>query len=46
MHTRMSIGLTMFQIGNQPVVSHFFIEMMMLVGATRNNQLLHYQAQK
>jgi hypothetical protein len=44
MDTRMLIGLTMFQIENQPVVSCFFWEVVLLVGAVRNNQQLHYQA--
>jgi hypothetical protein len=44
MDTWMLIGLAMFQIEDQPVVSCFFLEMVLLVGAIRNNQQLHYQA--
>ncbi len=46
MDTRMLIGLAMFQIEDQPVVSCFLLEVVLLVGAIRNNQQLHYQAQK
>jgi len=46
MDTRMLIGLTMFQIEDQLVVSCFFLEVVMLVGGVRNNQQLHYQAWK
>jgi hypothetical protein len=46
MDTRMLIGLTMFQIEDQPVVSCFLLEVVLLVGAIRNNQQLHYQARK
>jgi hypothetical protein len=46
MDTRMLIGLTMFQIEDQPMVSCFLLEVVLLVGAVRNNQHLHYQAQK
>jgi len=46
MDTRMLIGLAMFQIEDQPVVSCFLLEVVLLVGAVRNNQQLHYQAQK
>jgi hypothetical protein len=46
MDTRMLIGLAMFQIEDQPVVSCFLLEMMPLVEAVRNNQQLHYQARK
>jgi len=46
MDTRMLIGLAMFQIENQPVVSCFLLEVVLLVGAIRNNQQLHYQARK
>jgi hypothetical protein len=43
MDTRMVIGLAMFQIEDQPVISCFLLEVMLLVGAVRNNQQLHYQ---
>jgi hypothetical protein len=46
MDTRMLIGLVMFQIEDQPVVSCFLLEVVLLVGAVRNNQQLHYQAHK
>ncbi len=46
MDTRMLIGLAMFQIEDQPVVSCFLLEVVLLVRAIRNNQQLHYQAQK
>jgi hypothetical protein len=46
MDTRMLIGLAMFQIEYQPVVSCFLLEVVLLVGAVRNNQQLHYQAQR
>jgi hypothetical protein len=46
MDTQMLIGLTMFQIEDQPVVSCFPFEMVLLVGAVRNNQQLHYQARR
>jgi hypothetical protein len=38
MDTRMLIGLAMFQIKDQPVVSCFFLEVVLLVGAIKNNQ--------
>ncbi len=38
MDTRMLIGLTMFQIEDQPVVSCFLLEVVLLVGIVRNNQ--------
>jgi hypothetical protein len=44
MDTRMLIGLVMFQIEDQLVVSCFLLEVVLLVGAVRNNQQLHYQA--
>ncbi len=44
--TWMLIGLTMFQIEDQPVVSCFFWEVVLLVGAVRNNQPFHYQARR
>jgi len=44
MDTRMLIGLVMFQIEDQPVVSCFLLEVVLLVGIIRNNQQLHYQA--
>jgi hypothetical protein len=34
----MLIGLTMFQIEDQPVVSCFLLEVVLLVGIVRNNQ--------
>ncbi len=46
MDTRMLIGLTMFQIEYQLVVSCFLLEVVLLVGVVRNNQQLHYQAQR
>ncbi len=46
MDTRTLIGLAMFQIKDQPMVSCFFLEMVLLLGAIRNNQQLHYQAQR
>ncbi len=46
MDTRMLIGLTMFQIEDQPVVSCFLLEVVLLVGVLKNNQQLHYQARK
>jgi len=46
MDTRMLIGLAIFQIEDQPVVSCFLLEVVLLVGAVRNNQQLHYQARK
>jgi len=46
MDTRMLIGLAMFQIENQLVVSCFLLEVVLLVGVVRNNQQLHYQARK
>ncbi len=46
MDTRMLIGLTMFQIEDQPVVSCFLLEVVLLVGGVRNNQQLHYQARR
>jgi hypothetical protein len=46
MDTQMLIGLAMFQIEDQPVVSCFLLEVVMLVGTVRNNQYLHYQARR
>jgi len=46
MDTRMLIGLAMFQIEDQPVVSCFLFEVVLLVGAIRKNQHLHYQARR
>ncbi len=43
MDTHMLIGLTMFQIEDQPVVSCFHLKVVLLVGV-KNNQKLHYQA--
>jgi hypothetical protein len=42
----MLIGLVMFQIQDPLVVSCFLLEVVLLVGVVRNNQQLHYQAQK
>ncbi len=44
MDTRMLIRLAMFQIKDQPMVSCFLLEVVLLVGVVRNNQQLHYQA--
>jgi len=38
MDTRMLIRLAMFQIEDQPMVSCFLLEVVLLVGAVRNNQ--------
>jgi hypothetical protein len=46
MDTQMLIGLAMFWIEDQPMVSCFPLEVVLLVGAVRNNQQLHYQAQR
>jgi hypothetical protein len=46
MDTRMLIGLAMFQIEDQLMVSCFLLEVVLLVGAVRNNQQLHYQARR
>jgi hypothetical protein len=46
MDTRMLIGPTMFQIEDQRMVSCFLLEVVLLVGAIRNNQQLHYQARR
>ncbi len=46
MDTQMLIRLSMFQIEDQPVVSCFLLEMVLLVGAVRNNQQLHYQTRR
>ncbi len=46
MDTHMLIGLAMFQIEKQPVISCFLLEMVLLVGIVRNNQQLHYQARR
>jgi len=46
MDTHILIRLAMFQIEDQPMVSCFFLEVVMLVGVVRNNQQLHYQAQR
>jgi hypothetical protein len=42
----MLIGLVMFQIEDQLMVSCFLLEVVLLVGAVRNNQQLHYQARR
>ncbi len=46
MDTWMLIGLAMFHIEDRLVVSYFLLEVVLLVGAIRNNQQLHYQAQR
>jgi hypothetical protein len=46
MDTWMLIGLAMFHIEDQRMVSCFLLEVVLLVGAVRNNQQLHYQAQR
>ncbi len=46
MDTRMLNGLAMFQIEDQPVASCFPLEVVLLVGAVRNNQQLHYQTRR
>ncbi len=46
MDTLMLIGLAMFQIEDQPMVSRFLLEVVLLVGAVRNNQQLHYQTRR
>jgi hypothetical protein len=46
MDTQMLIGLAMVQIKDQPVVSCFVLEVVMLVGVVKNNQQLHCQARK
>jgi hypothetical protein len=42
MDTQMLIGLAMFQIKDQLVVSCFLLEVVLLIGAIRNNKQLHY----
>jgi len=46
MDTWMLIGLAMFQIEDQLVVSCFLLEVVLLVGVVRNNQQLHYQTRR
>jgi hypothetical protein len=46
MDTRILIRLAMFQIEDQPMVSYLFLEVVLLVGAVKNNQQLHYQARR
>ncbi len=46
MDTWMLIGLAMFQIKDQPTVSCFLLEVVILVGTIKNNQKLHYQARR
>jgi len=46
MDTQMLIGLVMVEIEDQPMVSCFLLEVVLLVGAIKNNQQLHYQARK
>jgi hypothetical protein len=43
MDTQMLIRLAMFRIEDQLVVSCFLLEVVMLVGAVRNNQQLHFK---
>jgi hypothetical protein len=38
MDTQMLIELAMFQIEDQPMVSCFLLEVVLLVGAVKNNQ--------
>jgi hypothetical protein len=38
MDTPMLIGLTMFQIEDQPMVSCFILKVVLLVGAIKDNQ--------
>jgi hypothetical protein len=40
----MLIGLAMFLIEYQPMVSCFFLDVVLLIRVVRNNQQLHYQA--
>ncbi len=42
MDMQMLIGLAMFQIEGQLVVSCFFLEVVLLFGVVRNNQHIHY----
>ncbi len=42
----MLIGLAMFKIKDQPMVSCFLLEMVLIIGTIKNNQQLQYQAQK
>jgi hypothetical protein len=44
MDTWMLIRLAMFQLEDQPVVSCFLLEVVLLIRTIRNNQQLHYQA--
>jgi hypothetical protein len=46
MDTRMLIGLAMFRIEYQPMVSCFPLEVVLLLGVIRNNQQLHYQTRR
>jgi hypothetical protein len=46
MDTRVLIGLAMFQIEDQLMVSCFLLELVLLVEVVRNNQHLHYQAHR
>jgi len=46
MDTQMLIRLVRFQIKDQLVVSYFLLKVVLLVGAVRNNQQLHYQAHR
>jgi hypothetical protein len=46
MGTLTLIGLTTFQIGDRLMVSWFFLEIMLLVRAIKNNQQLHCQTQR
>jgi hypothetical protein len=38
MDTQMLIGMAMFQIEEQPMVSCFLLEVVLLIGIVRNNQ--------
>ncbi len=42
----MLIGLAMFQIEDRLLISCFLLEVVLLVGAVRNNQQLHYQTRR
>ncbi len=44
MDTGMLIRLAMFRIEDQPMVSCFLLEVVLLVGIVKNNQQLYYKA--
>jgi len=46
MDTQMLIELAMFQIEDQLMVSCFLLEVVLLVGAVKNNQHVYYQPWK